>query len=348
MFLSHPTHARPKRRLPAGAVPQRPAGARRPAVAAAVAAALSLSAVPHAGATYSIVARDPATGQVGAAVQSHWFSVGRVIWVEPGLGAVATQSLVDWAYGPAGLDLLRLGRSSSKALEGLLASDTAPYFRQVAILDLDGEIVAHTGERCIAEAGHQIGENYSVQANLMHHDTVPAAMAAAFENTDGDLAEKLMAALEAAEAEGGDIRGKQSAALLVAGPEDTGRPWADFLFDLRIDDHAEPVKEMRRLLRVARAYASMDDGDKALEEADLDGAARAYSRAAELAPGNPEVLFWHAVSLANEGHLDRAEDVLVKVYAMDEIWRELPARLVAPGILTIEPADAARLANAGR
>ncbi|NNE43705.1 MAG: DUF1028 domain-containing protein [Gemmatimonadetes bacterium] len=330
---SHPTHARPYRL----------------AVLAAV-TLLSFGSVapPVAEATYSIVARDPETGQVGAAVQSHWFSVARVIWVEPGLGAVATQSLVDWTYGPAGLDLLRLGRSSSKALEGLLASDTAPYFRQVAILDLDGEIVAHTGDRCIAEAGHHVGENYSVQANLMHHDTVPAAMADAFETTEGDLAEKLMAALEAAEAQGGDIRGQQSAALLVAGPENTGRPWEDYLFDLRIEDHAEPVKEMRRLIRVARAYEAMDEGDKALEEEDVDGAARAYRRAAELAPGNPEVLFWHAVSLANEGHLDRAEEVLAEVYEMDETWRELPARLVAPGILTIEPAEVGRLANAGR
>jgi len=321
---------------------------RRGALALAAAAALAAACPAPARATFSIVARDPETGQIGAAVQSHWFAVGRVIWVEPGLGAVATQSLVDFSYGPAALDLLRLGRSADKALEGLLAADTAPYYRQVAILDADGGIAAHTGEKCIAEAGHVVGENYSVQANLMHRDTVPQAMARAFETTKGDLAERLMAALEAAQAEGGDIRGQQSAALLVAGPENHGRPWEDFLFDLRIDDSPEPVREMRRLLGVARAYRAMDAGDLAIADGDFERAGREYGRAAELAPGNPEVLFWHAVSLANEGKQDDAAEILARVYAMDPLWRELPARLVAPGLLTVDEKTLSRLENAGR
>ena len=316
------------------------------AAAVVIAASLLLPAV--APATYSIVARDPETGQIGAAVQSHWFQVSRVIWVEAGVGAVATLSLVDWTYRPAGLDLLRLGRSAPKALEGLLASDTAPFYRQVAILDADGEIATHTGEKSIAEAGHATGEHYSVQANLMLRDTVPAAMAKAFEESGGDLAERMVAALEAAQAEGGDLRGQQSAALLVAGPVRTGRPWEDFLFDLRVDDHAESVRELRRLLNVARAYRAMDAGDKAVEKADVEGARAAYGRAAELAPGNPEVLFWHAVSLANEGHVDEAEEVLEEVYAMDPIWRELFRRLVAPEILAVDEDTLRRLTEAGR
>jgi uncharacterized Ntn-hydrolase superfamily protein len=318
----------------------------RPGTAIIAAAALSAATAAHA--TYSIVARDPATGQIGAAVQSHWFQVSRVIWVEPGVGAVATQSLSDFTYGPAGLELLRLGRSASRTLEGLIASDSAPWYRQVAILDVDGEIVAHTGGKCIAEAGHVVGEHYSVQANLMLRDTVPQAMAKAFEETEGDLAERLMAALEAAQAEGGDIRGQQSAALLVAKPASTGRPWDDFAFDLRVDDHAEPVGELRRILTVARAYDAMDAGDLAIEAGDFERAAREYGRAAELAPGNPEVLFWHAVSLANQGHIDDAERILARVYAMDEAWRELPARLVEPELLNVDERTLRRLTDAER
>ncbi len=290
--------------------------------------------------TYSILARDPETGEIGGAVQSHWFGVSDVLWVEPGVGAIATQSLVDFTYGPAGLELLRLGRSAGDALRGLLAADSAPELRQVAILDGDGGIAVHTGARCIPESGHVSGENYTVQANLMLKKTVPEAMARAFESTAGDLAERLMAALEAAQAEGGDIRGQQSAALLVAGPEDTGRPWADFTFDLRVDDHAQPVKEMRRLLRTARAYRMMNEGDAAIENGDFETARDRYERAAELAPGNAEVLFWHAVSLVNAGRVDEALPLFAKVYSIDAQWRKLPARLVPAGLF---PDDAALL-----
>jgi uncharacterized Ntn-hydrolase superfamily protein len=177
---------------------------------------------------------------------------------------------------------------------------------------------------------------------------VPEAMAAAFESTEGDLAERLVAALEAAQAAGGDIRGKQSAALVVVGPEDTGRPWIDHLFDLRIDDHAEPVKEMRRLLEVARAYRAMNAGDLAIEKEDFALAEKEYGRAMELAPGNPEVIFWYAVSLANAGRVDEAERQIARVYAIDEAWRELPGRLVGPGILPDDAALVERLASAGR
>ncbi len=310
---------------------------RRPATALAIALAVPLfmflAAPAHA--TFSIVARDPDTGQLGAAVQSHWFSVGHVIWVEPGVGAVATQSLADFTYGPAGLELLRLGRSAKQTLEGLIASDSAPFYRQVAILDFDGDVVAHSGEKCIAEFGHIVDEHFSVQANLMAKDTVPAAMAKAFREAEGPLAERLVSALEAAQAEGGDIRGKQSAAILVtASDHSTGRPWADFEVDLRIEDHAEPIRELRRLLQLSRAYEAMNRGDLAIEDGDFEAAEREYGQAVKFAPGNPEPMFWYAISLANAGAVDEAEKLLARVYAMDPAWRELPARLVPPELIT--------------
>lgn len=301
---------------------------------------------PRLAHTYSILARDPATGEIGGAVQSHWFGVSDVLWVEPGVGAVATQSLVDFTYGPAGLELLRLGRGADETLKGLLASDSSPELRQVAVLDSDGRIAVHTGARCIAEASDVVGENHCAQANLMLNDTVPAAMSRAFEATQGDLAEKLMAALEAAQAEGGDIRGQQSAALLVAGPENTGRPWADFTFDLRVDDHAQPVKEMRRLLRTARAYRAMNEGDLAIEAKDFDRAGEAYGLATRLAPGNAEVIFWNAVSLVNVGKIDEALPLFSRVYAIDAQWRRLPARLVKAGLLPDDSALVKRIETA--
>jgi len=307
-----------------------------------------LIVAPAAEATFSIVARDPETGQIGAAVQSHWFQVSRVISVEPGVGAVASQSLADFAYGPGALELLTLGRSAEKTLEGLLASDTAPHYRQVAVLDADGGVAVHTGGSCIAGAGHVKGEHYSVQANLMERDTVPAAMAKAFLAAEGDLAERMMVALEAAQAERGDIRGQQSAALIVVGPESSGREWEDRIFDLRVDDHPEAVAEMRRVLTVARAYRSMDEGDLAIEHGDFEAAERAYGLAAELAPGNPEPRFWYAVSLVNADRVDDAVAVLAAIYAEYPIWRELPGRLRAAGLLPDDEELIGRLAEAGR
>ena len=321
----------------------------RTASVASGAAVLILGALvlaPSAEATFSIVARDPETGQIGAAVQSHWFQVSRVISVEPGVGAVASQSLADFAYGPAALELLSLGRSAEKTLEGLLASDTAPQYRQVAVLDADGGVAVHTGESCIAGAGHVKGEHYSVQANLMELDTVPEAMAKAFLGTEGDLAERMMAALEAAQAERGDIRGQQSAAMIVVSPESSGREWEDRIFDLRVDDHPEAVAEMRRVLTVARAYRSMNEGDLAIERADFEAAERAYGLAVELAPGNPEPRFWYAVSLVNADRVDAAVRELAAIYAEYPIWRELPERLRAVGLLPDEDELIRRLTEA--
>lgn len=288
--------------------------------------------------TYSIVARDPETGELGVAVQSHWFSVGSAVpWAEAGVGAVATQSFVDPSYGKLGLELMRVGRGAPQSLAGLLAADSASQVRQVGMIDARGGVAAHTGEKCIAAAGHIVGEDFSVQANMMEKDTVWPAMAKAYREAKGDLAERMLAALEAAEAQGGDIRGKQSAALIVVSGKASGRPWADRKFDLRVDDHTAPLKELRRLVTLQRAYNLMNEGDLALERNDTRAALKAYSEAEALAPGNAEMLFWHAVSLVNVGQVDEAVPLLQKTYKADPRWRVLLERLPKSGLLPEDP-----------
>ena len=283
--------------------------------------------------TFSIVCYDSLTGEFGAAVQSHWFKVADVIWAEPGVGAVATQSLADFRYGPLGLQMMSMGKTAQEALNGVIASDPNSDVRQVAMIDSKGTIAAHTGEKCIAEAGHLVGPNYSVQANLMEKNTVWGAMAGAFEETDGDLADRMMAALEAAQAEGGDIRGRQSAAMIVVTGDPTGQPWHDRLVDIRVDDSPEPLKELRRLLNITRAYDRMNEGDELLAEGDIDGAAAAYALATELAPGNLEIQFWHAVTLVSIGEVDRSLPIFKGIFEQDAKWRELVPRLVEADLL---------------
>lgn len=284
--------------------------------------------------TYSIVARDAETGELGVAVQSHWFSVGPVVpWAAAGVGAVATQSLTDVSYGPLGLELLQAGKSAQQALDALVAADPGEALRQVAIVDAEGRVAAHTGARCIAEAGHATGDGFSVQANLMLADTVWGAMKAAFERAEGDLAERMLVALEAAQAEGGDIRGKQSAAILVVRAQSTGRAWEDRVVDLRVEDHREPLVEMRRLLNLHRAYQHMNAGDAAMEHDDFDKASREYGAAEALAPGNAEMLFWHAITLAGAGRVEQAKPLLARAYALDPNWRQLVPRLPHSGLL---------------
>ena len=283
--------------------------------------------------TYSIIAYDSATGQFGAAVQSHWFKVANVIWAEPNVGAVATQSLVDFAYGPLGIEMMKKGKTAQQALDGLKASDPNYHVRQVAIIDNHGNVAAHTGDKCIAEAGHQVGHNYSVQANLMENPTVPSAMAAAFESAEGDLAERLMIALEAAQAEGGDIRGMQSAAILVVTGQPTGQSWRDRIVDLRVDDDPEPLVELRRLLNINRAYELMNQGDDFIAEGKLDEAGHAYAKAAKLSPGNMEIIYWHAVTLVTAGEVERSLPLFKQCFEADEGWRTLIKRLVTADIL---------------
>lgn len=288
--------------------------------------------------TYSIVARDAATGEMGVAVQSHWFSVGSIVtWAEAGVGAVATQSFIDPAYGPRGLELMKSGLSANQALAALLLVDEGRDVRQVAFVDAQGRVAAHTGAKCIEAAGHHVGEGYSVQANMMLNDRVVPAMTAAYESAQGDLADRLMAALEAAQAAGGDIRGRQSAAMLIVKGNSTGQPWADRVLELRIEDHAEPIIELRRLLQVHRAYQHMNAGDVAVEHGDLELAMAEYGRAAELLPGNLEVQYWAAVTLATSGQLEKAGPTFREIFAADPNWIELTRRLVKPGIIPDTP-----------
>ncbi len=284
--------------------------------------------------TFSIVARDPATGELGVAVQSHWFSVGTTVtWIEAGVGAVATQSFVDPSYGKLGLDLMRLGRSAPDALKSLLAGDEGRDVRQVAMIDTQGRVDAWTGSRDIQAAGHIVGRDYSVQANLMLNDKVWPAMSKAFETTKGDLAERMLAALDAAQAAGGDIRGRQSAALIVVSGKPTGKPWLDRVFDLRIDDHPEPLKELRRLVTLQRAYNHMNAGDLAVEKKDNEGALREYGAAEKLVPDNAEMIYWHAVALVNMNRVEEALPLFRKVFAMDKNWATLTPRLPKSGLL---------------
>jgi uncharacterized Ntn-hydrolase superfamily protein len=312
-------------------------------------AALLLGAVAAAAAeprahTYSIVARDPTTGAFGVAVQSHWFAVGPVVpWAEAGVGAVATQSFARVDYGPLGLALMRAGKTADEALQSLLRTDEGRDVRQVAMVDATGAVSAWTGPKCIAAAGHATGAGYSVQANLMARDTVWPAMARAYEAATGDFAERLLAALEAAEREGGDIRGRQSAALVVVRGEATGRPWADRLVDLRVDDHPEPLVELRRLLGLHRAYEAMNAGDEAAAKQEWEVAVRHYTTGTGLAPEVVELPFWQAVTLFAAGREDEALVVFRNVFAREERWGRLVPRLVAAGLLPDDPAKLARI-----
>jgi len=299
--------------------------------------------------TYSIVARDPSTGELGVAVQSHWFSVGPIVaWAEAGVGAVATQSFVDPAYGPNGLGLMRAGTSAPDALKQLLAKDSARDVRQVAMIDALGRVDAFTGEKDIQAAGHLVGRNYAVQANLMLRDTVWPAMAQAFERAQGDLADRLLAALDAAQAAGGDIRGRQSAALVVVTGTPSGLPWKDRTFDLRVDDSPNPLGELRRLVTLQRAYNHMNAGDLAVEKKDNEAALREYSAAERLVPGNAEMIFWHAVALVNMQRIDDALPLFRRVFAMDKNWAELAPRLPRSGLLPDDPALMAKILAVAR
>jgi len=285
--------------------------------------------------TYSIIARDPATGEMGVAVQSHWFAVGSIVtWAEAGVGVVATQSLVEPAYGPKGLELMRQGTPAPKALAQLIAADTGRNGRQVAMIDATGAVDAYTGPGAIAAAGHHVGAQYSVQANMMGKPTVWPAMAKAFEAAGGSLADRLIAALEAAEREGGDVRGRQSAAIVVVKAKGTGKPWVggDRLFDLRVDDHPQPVAELKRLVRLQKAYTHANRGDELMTEKKVEEALKEYAASAQIAPEIVELPFWHAVTLASIGKEAEAAPIFTAVFAKEPIWAELLERLPAAGL----------------
>jgi uncharacterized Ntn-hydrolase superfamily protein len=289
--------------------------------------------------TYSIVARDPDTGELGVAVQSHWFAVGQMVpWLRPGVGAVATQSIVEPAYGPHALDRLASGARAHDALDELVAADDLARFRQVAVADAHGNIATHTGDGCIAYAGHEIGHQFSAQANMMGSPEVWPAMAHAFEAASGPLARRLLAALHAAEARGGDARGRQSAALVVAPAE--GEAWQRTV-DLRVDDDPEPLAQMDRLLDLSDAYAMAGEGDQLVGEGRHDEAGERYRLASEMAPGNHELLFWAGLAAAQAGDLPTGLDRVRAAIALQPGWRDLLGRLspeIAPGAAAVRAA----------
>ncbi|WP_345225978.1 DUF1028 domain-containing protein [Hymenobacter koreensis] len=291
--------------------------------------------------TFSIVARDPKTGDMAVAVQSHWFSVGTAVsWGEAGVGVVATQSFTNKSFGMRGLALLKSGKTAQQALDELLATDEGRDVRQVAIVDAKGGVATHTGKKCVDMAGHQQGAQYSVQANMMLNATVWPAMAKAYEQSAAlPLAERVLAALDAAEAAGGDIRGRQSAALLVVRGKASEQPWDDRIVDLRVEDNPAPLKELRRLLRLQRAYDHMNAGDLAVEKNDMPSAVREYEAAEKMFPDNLEMRYWHAITLANKGQLPAALKLLQPIFKQEPNWRTLTQRLPKVGLLTVSEAE---------
>jgi uncharacterized Ntn-hydrolase superfamily protein len=281
--------------------------------------------------TYSIVARDPVTGELGVAVQSHWFSVGPIVpWAEPGVGAVATQANVQPSYGPKGLDLMRSGASSGEALERLVAEDPGSAGRQVAVIDGAGGVAVHTGSSAIPFAGHSTGDEVSCQANMMASETVWPAMLATYQQTDGSLTRRLLAVLDAAEREGGDVRGRQSAAILVV--PGSGEAWQSVV-SLRVEDHPEPLVELRRLVDLHDAYALASEADDCINEGRHDDAARLFERARALAPDNHELMFWAGLGAAHAGDLDRGVRDVRAAIGLQPGWRDLLERMppeVAP------------------
>lgn len=286
--------------------------------------------------TFSVVAKDEKTGEMGVAVQSHWFSVGTVVaWAKSGVGAIATQSFVNPSYGPNGLKLMEEGLSAEKALENLIKMDQGKAFRQVAFIDKNGDTAAHTGQKCVESASHISHKNFSVQANMMLNDKVVPDMQYAFmKHYDLPLAERLIEVLKAAQKAGGDIRGKQSAAILVVGPEVVEHPWEDKLVDLRVDDHKTPLQELERLLKVKRGYDFMNKGDLAIEDNDIEAALEAYSKAETLLKDNIEVTYWKAISLWNADEKERAVPILKRIFKQDKNWNTLTYRLIDSDIIS--------------
>ena len=282
--------------------------------------------------TYSIVAHDRESGELGVAVQSHWFSVGSVVpWARPGVGAVATQANAEVAYGPRALALLERGTSAADALAALLAEDPAAATRQVALVDAQGEVAVHTGERCIPFAGHAIADGVSAQANIMRSPRVWPEMIDAFRSSPGGLTERLLAALDAGEAAGGDARGRQSAAILVV--PGSGEAWESAV-NLRVEDHPEPLRELRRLVAVHSAYLAAAQGDRLMGEGRPDAAAERYQHASELAAGNHELLFWSGLGALHSGHIEQGAAQLREAIALHGEWAQLLEVLgedVAPG-----------------
>ena len=295
--------------------------------------------------TFSIVARDKNTGEMAVGVQSHWFSVGTLVtWGKSGVGVVATQSFINPAYGPNGLELMENGKSATEVLEYLVKKDEGKNVRQVAMLDSKGNVSAFTGDNCIVYANQIIGDNFSVQANMMLNDKVVPVMAKTYqENSSLPLAERVLKVLQAAQKAGGDIRGKQSAALIVVGDKKVKESWNDKLVDLRIDDHQEPLVELERLLNVHHAYEYMNKGDLAVEHNDMKTALKEYGSAQKLFPDNLEMKYWTAIALANNKDIEKALPIFKEIFKKDKNWKELTTRLPKSGLLIVSESDFQRI-----
>lgn len=296
--------------------------------------------------TFSIVARDSITGEMGVAVQSHWFNVGAIVgWGEAGIGVVATQSFVNPSFGLRGLELLKQGKSPQEAIDELIAADEGRDYRQLAILDAKGRTASYTGKKCIDAAGNIAMNNFSVQANMMLNDKVWSAMSETFQNTTGQLAERMIASLEAAQEVGGDIRGKQSASIMIFKGRSSIKPWEDKLIDLRVEDSDEPIVELKRLLKVQRAYEHMNAGDLAVEKMDMSLAMKEYNAAMEMFPDNLEMKYWTAVTLVNNKRLNDAVPLFTEVFEKDKNWIELTSRLPKSGLLTVTDDELNKIIN---
>jgi uncharacterized Ntn-hydrolase superfamily protein len=288
--------------------------------------------------TYSIVARDPHTGQIGVAVQSHYFSVGSTVpWAEAGVGAVATQAFANIDYGPEGLAFMRQGRNAAQALEILLQQDEEREIRQVALVDAQGNVAVHTGSRCIAFAGHATGDNFSVQANMMVNDSVWPSMKRAYEMTEGDLANRMIATLEAAQEAGGDIRGQQAAAILIVSGEQQQQSWHGRVFDLRVEDHPRPVEELKRLVSIRKAWLLFDQSNELALAQRYDEAVNLLRKAIELEPDITELKFRGTSILFMAGEVPEALALLRDVFAREPHWAELIPRLAAAGLMPDDP-----------
>jgi len=284
--------------------------------------------------TYSIVAYDKEAGQIGVAVQSHWFAVGALVaWAEAGVGAVATQSFIEPSYGPSGLNLMRSGKSAPETLAVLLAEDAMKDVRQVAMIDTNGKADAFTGASCVDDASHIVGHHFSVQANMMENKGVVPMMKKTYLGSSGDLAERLLLTLEAAEIAGGDIRGRQAAAMIVVKSEGTDNYTSDRVFDLRVDDHPQPLDELRRLVNVGRGYQHMNRGDDVFTQGNFSEAVIEYKRSADMLPGLIEAKFWQAVALTAGDRIEEARSIFSEVFSQEPQWRKMVTRLPKAGIL---------------
>ncbi|HEX9725467.1 MAG TPA: DUF1028 domain-containing protein [Vicinamibacteria bacterium] len=278
--------------------------------------------------TFSIVARDPSTGELGVGVQSHWFSVGsNVSWAGAGVGAVATQSFIDPGYGPRGLALMKSGKPAPEALQELLAVDASRDVRQVAFIDAQGRVAVHTGAKCIPFAGDRTGVDYSTQGNLLASSEVWEAMGRAFEGTEGDLGDRILAALQAGQDAGGDARGRQSAALLVVRRVSEAEPWKNRVVDLRVEDDVEPIAELARLYKLRKAYDLATEGDDYFAAQNFEKAFEAYNAALVIVPDNDELIFWRGAMLMNAGREAEAVADIKRAIEMNPRWLALLGRI---------------------